>query len=73
VWKETNSIVHNALVHEYREKMKELGPAEVPLLRAKLINFLEKSPHYSPETVLIHFPTDSQYSPLLAKPVIFFF
>ena len=61
VWKESNSIMHNALVHEYRQKMEELGDnAEFPHLRQKLINFLEKSPHYSPETVLIHFPTDSK-------------
>lgn len=30
-------------------------------IRAKLINFLETSEYYTPETVLSHFPFDSKY------------
>lgn len=66
VWKDTNSLFHNVLVHQYKEKcldaMKpEASPAEkqnVQHIRLKMQQFLEKSQHYTPETVLVHFPFD---------------
>ncbi|XP_075223274.1 vacuolar protein sorting 39 [Lycorma delicatula] len=68
VWKETNSIFHNVLVHQYREKVQQLcndnGQAEQQQgnnLRTKLLQLLEKSEHYVPEAVLIHFPFDMMY------------
>ncbi|RZF37701.1 hypothetical protein LSTR_LSTR003112 [Laodelphax striatellus] len=69
VWKDTNPLFHNVLIHQYREKVLELcrdGATQVQLqqgnnLRTKLLNFLEKSDHYIPETVHVHFPYDSMY------------
>lgn len=71
IWEEQNPIFHNALVHQYRERVQELlalpesgverSAAEVEeckILRAKLLTFLEKSTHYTPEAVIIHFPYD---------------
>ncbi|KAK7863279.1 hypothetical protein R5R35_005325 [Gryllus longicercus] len=71
VWEDQNLIFHNALVHQYRERVQELlaAPAEgeerspsqdeeAKQLRAKLLTFLERSTHYIPETVIIHFPLD---------------
>lgn len=65
-WEDTNPLFHNVLVHQYKEKCL-LGmsvsatPAEkqnAQHLRQKLQQFLEKSTHYTPETVLVHLPFD---------------
>ncbi|PSN56238.1 Vam6/Vps39-like protein [Blattella germanica] len=66
-WEDTNSIFHNALVHQYRENCQQLlgslsSPTkqdEVKKIRHKLLQFLETSAHYTPETVLVY----SQGSP----------
>ena len=68
-WEDTNPIFHNALVHQYREHCQELltqsssSPSpvleeELQSTRNKLLQFLDKSAHYTPETVLILFPSD---------------
>lgn len=61
VWNDTNPLFHNALVHQYREKATsvEEGPAAAEHTRKKLLEFLKKSQHYTADTVLGHFPTDS--------------
>jgi tetratricopeptide (TPR) repeat protein len=59
VWVDTNPLFHNALVHQYREKAMSEGPAAAEHTRRKLLEFLKKSPHYTADTVLGHFPTDS--------------
>lgn len=56
-WKDTNPLFHNALIHQYREKVINNGPSGQHT-RKKLLEFLEKSVHYTPDTVLGHFPTD---------------
>ncbi|XP_067011579.1 vam6/Vps39-like protein [Anabrus simplex] len=66
VWKDTNPIFHNALVHQYRERSQQLlSPTATPSeheegqkMRCKLLGFLQQSSHYTPETVLVHFPYD---------------
>ncbi|XP_049943822.1 vam6/Vps39-like protein [Schistocerca serialis cubense] len=66
VWQEKNCIFHNALVHQYREHSLQLlqNPETFEAgraLRVKLQDFLEVSEHYTPETVLIHFPYDNLF------------
>lgn len=56
-WKDTNPLFHNALVHQYREKAISTDPSSV-FAHKKLIEFLEKSTHYTPDTVLVNFPCD---------------
>ncbi|KAF5302308.1 hypothetical protein FQA39_LY10347 [Lamprigera yunnana] len=57
VWADTNPLFHNALVHQYREQA--IGDSPIAQHnQKKLLNFLETSKHYTPDTVLIHFPTD---------------
>lgn len=66
VWEDTNPLFHNVLVHQYKEKClaannADATPAEkqnAQHIRIKLQNFLEKSVHYTPETVLRDFPFD---------------
>ncbi|KAL3283596.1 hypothetical protein HHI36_006734 [Cryptolaemus montrouzieri] len=55
VWKDTNPLFHNALVHQYREKSTE---DQTDLHRRMLLEFLEKSQHYVPESVLAQFPNE---------------
>lgn len=57
-WEDTNPLFHNALIHQYREKVIG-GDTSAQHTRKKLIEFLEKSEHYTPDTVLGHFPTDN--------------
>uniref|UniRef100_A0A1B6MRH7 CNH domain-containing protein n=1 Tax=Graphocephala atropunctata TaxID=36148 RepID=A0A1B6MRH7_9HEMI len=65
-WKDTNSIFHNVLIHQYKEKVQVLMTPNATQqeqqaaqhMRAKLLAFLDKSEHYIPETVLVHFPFD---------------
>jgi len=61
VWEDSNPIFHNALVHQYRERCQQLLAAtseEGEKIRIKLLQFLETSSQYTPETVLVHFPYD---------------
>lgn len=56
-WEDNNPLFHNALIHQYREKVLSNGPSGQHT-RKKLLDFLDKSVHYTPDTVLSHFPTD---------------
>lgn len=66
VWEDTNPLFHDVLIHQYKEKcLASLSPDATPAekrngehVRQKLQQFLEKSIHYTPETVLSQFPTD---------------
>ncbi|CAH0560450.1 unnamed protein product [Brassicogethes aeneus] len=59
VWEDTNSFFHNALIHQYREKiMEENLPSTSEHTRKKLLQFLENSAYYTAENILSHFPTD---------------
>lgn len=65
VWKDTNAICHNALIHQYREKLQQYNSMSMQAdeqtahnTKAKLLEFLEQSKYYTPETVLVHFPLD---------------
>ncbi|XP_063978335.1 vam6/Vps39-like protein isoform X3 [Diachasmimorpha longicaudata] len=66
VWEDENSLFHNILVHQYKEKcLAGMSPSATAAerqnaehVRQKLQQFLEKSMHYTPEIVLAQFPTD---------------
>lgn len=67
-WNDTNPMIHNALIHRYREEVQKLKNSDVSAdhiaaqsIRTKLLEFLEKSEWYTPETVLVHFPYDDLY------------
>ncbi|CAH1636879.1 unnamed protein product [Spodoptera littoralis] len=64
-WNDTNSLFHDALINMYRDKITDkkanLTDAEVQHTKSKLIAFLEKSAHYMPERVLVHFPVDKLF------------
>ncbi|CAH1174241.1 unnamed protein product [Phaedon cochleariae] len=57
-WEDSNPLFHNALIHQYREKVTSDGPAGSEHTRKKLLQFLEGSKQYSPENVLNSFPVD---------------
>ncbi|EDW95878.1 vam6/Vps39-like protein [Drosophila yakuba] len=65
-WKDSNTLLHNVLLKQYREKVQRLlaqqeKGEEVPELipmRAKLYKMLEESNDYSPDRVLEEFPTN---------------
>nr|XP_012223795.1 PREDICTED: vam6/Vps39-like protein [Linepithema humile] len=69
VWEDNNPLFHNVLIHQYKEKClasmnANATPAEKETsqhIRQKLQQFLEKSPYYTPETILVHFPFDSLF------------
>ncbi|KAK7590664.1 hypothetical protein V9T40_002277 [Parthenolecanium corni] len=69
IWKDTDSSIHNALAHQYREKVLTLlnfpngseDQSTDKSVRNKLLNFLEKSEYYTPETLCAHFPFDSLF------------
>ncbi|KAL0117844.1 hypothetical protein PUN28_008917 [Cardiocondyla obscurior] len=69
VWEDNNPLFHNVLIHQYKEKClasmsTNATPAEKEIsqhVRQKLQEFLEKSTHYTPETILVHFPFDSLF------------
>uniref|UniRef100_A0A6P7FL48 Vam6/Vps39-like protein n=1 Tax=Diabrotica virgifera virgifera TaxID=50390 RepID=A0A6P7FL48_DIAVI len=58
IWKDTNPLFHNALIHQYREKLVAEGPAGSEPTRKKLLQFLENSKQYTAENILSSFPTD---------------
>lgn len=64
-WNDTNSLFHDALINRYRDKITDkkadITEEELHYTKTKLISFLEKSTHYTPERVLLHFPTDSLF------------
>lgn len=59
VWEDTNPLFHNALIHQYREKILNEGVTSNEHTRKKLIQFLEKSTLYTTENILNNFPTDT--------------
>lgn len=65
VWKDTSTILHDALVHQYREQAISFFAdgklSEEKAVRAKLLTFLEVSTNYSPENALVQFPYDSEF------------
>jgi Vam6/Vps39-like protein vacuolar protein sorting-associated protein 39 len=64
-WKDNNSLFHDALISMYRDKITtkkaNITEEEYQHTKSKLIAFLEESPHYTPERVILHFPTDSLF------------
>ncbi|VVC31789.1 Hypothetical protein CINCED_3A010938 [Cinara cedri] len=65
VWNDTNAICHNALIHQYRERLQQYNNMSMQAdeqtaqnTKAKLLEFLKQSKYYTPETVLVHFPLD---------------
>jgi hypothetical protein len=65
VWNDTNAICHNALIHQYRERLQQYNSKSMLAdeqtaqnTKTKLLEFLELSKYYTPETVLVHFPLD---------------
>lgn len=69
VWNDKTAIMHNALAHQYREKVLQLcnptclssDQVSGQNIRTKLLTFLEESEYYTPETVYSHFPFDGMY------------
>ncbi|XP_043251331.1 vam6/Vps39-like protein [Colletes gigas] len=69
IWNDTNSLCHNVLIHQYKEKyLASMSDSATPAekqagqhIRQKLLQFLEKSMYYTPETILIHFPFDQLF------------
>ncbi|GLV35804.1 Vacuolar protein sorting 39 [Carabus blaptoides fortunei] len=62
-WKDNNPLFHNALVHQYREKVQQMDKDQpcAQHTQHKLISFLETSTNYTPETVIQHFPASSLF------------
>lgn len=63
-WNDSNSVFHDALINIYREKITAKANTteeELQHTKSKLVAFLEKSTHYTPERVLLHFPNDSLF------------
>lgn len=60
VWEDKNPLFHNALVHQYREQATGESPT-AHHIQKKLNDFLETSKYYTPDTVLMHFPTDKLF------------
>ncbi|XP_063538558.1 vam6/Vps39-like protein [Cydia strobilella] len=64
-WNDTNNLFHDALINMYREKITDkkanITEEELQHTKSKLLAFLEKSSHYTPERVILHFPSDSLF------------
>ncbi|XP_076052623.1 vacuolar protein sorting 39 [Oratosquilla oratoria] len=75
-WKDTNALLHNELIYQYKEQVmedfrsvkKSEDPTTVETLkmkaetmRKKLLDFLHSSKHYAAATILVHFPYDDLY------------
>lgn len=69
-WKDCTPLLHNELIHQYREVVTAPVPVCDPttleeeknkrkMIRDKLLNFLNQSEHYTAATLLVHFPYDS--------------
>ncbi|CAB0011801.1 unnamed protein product, partial [Nesidiocoris tenuis] len=60
IWKESSPTFHNALIHQYRERIlaNGLNDPSSQFLRKKLRDFLETSKHYQTPAILKRFPTD---------------
>lgn len=57
-WNDTNPLFHNTLVHFYKEKALS-GDTSAAHAHKKLFEFLQKSTCYTPDTVLMSFPTNT--------------
>lgn len=60
VWDDSNPLFHNALVHQYREQAME-DAVSAQRAQKKLLEFVQKSVHYTPDIVLVHFPNDKLF------------
>ncbi|CAK1543127.1 unnamed protein product [Leptosia nina] len=64
-WNDTNDLFHDALINMYREiiteKKANSTEEELQHIKSKLVAFLEKSTHYTPERVILHFPNDTLF------------
>ncbi|XP_050677422.1 vam6/Vps39-like protein [Leptidea sinapis] len=64
-WNDTNSLFHDALVTMYREKITDkkanITEEELQHIKSKLVSFLERSSHYTPERIILHFPNDTLF------------
>lgn len=63
-WNDSNPLYHDGLINIYREKIisnANITEEELQHTKSKLIAFLDKSTHYTPERVLLHFPNDSLF------------
>lgn len=66
-WNDQKSIFHDALINMYRDKITDkkgtnkITDEELQHTKSKLVSFLEKSTHYTPERVLLQFPADSLF------------
>lgn len=56
VWKESKPLFHNILVQQYREQSLEAEGEAKDDVKKKLIEFLQSSSRYNPETVYKEFP-----------------
>lgn len=77
IWNDTNAICHNALIHQYREKIQKYNSMSMQAdeqtaqnTKTKLLAFLEQSKYYTPETVLVHFPLDGNVKNILLLLII---
>ncbi|KAK6634046.1 hypothetical protein RUM43_001658 [Polyplax serrata] len=66
VWKDKNPILHTTLVNLYEDKYQEMLNQNAPQqdtdnLRRKLIQFLESSDSYNPQTLLDKFPKNCMF------------
>ena len=63
VWHDKTTILHDALIHQYKEQASALLSVgkltEEKNICAKLLTLLETSESYSPEKALVQFPYDS--------------
>ena len=57
-WEDKNPLFHNTLIHFYKEKAVS-DDTSAPHARKKLSDFLQKSRHYTPDTILMNFPTNT--------------
>ncbi|XP_026730982.1 vam6/Vps39-like protein [Trichoplusia ni] len=61
-WNDNSPLFHDALINMYSEKItnkkENATEAEIEHTKAKLVAFLEKSTHYTPERFVLHFPKD---------------
>ena len=73
-WGDDNPLLHNELIHQYRESIMVSPPSpssdETVIFnfkknrdekRDKLVNFLRSSDYYTAATILAHFPHDDLY------------
>lgn len=57
-WEDKNPLFHNTLIHFYKEKALS-DDTSASHARKKLAEFLQKSRNYTPDTILMNFPTDT--------------